>query len=219
MTSTGEEATTRRAALLKDYDKHHGLTGTLQKQRNMQEFMTKHHVLIREELAPVGLSKVDCIMLRLPYGGTPCVEMAVEMNKLRSLGIRVVLCAAGTNEEAEAAAKQDGFMGSDQADWSSSLEFEDVKKHVLLAQTPVEGIPAAIQACQEEGKFVLYFGFAEKEELAVAAAAVGFAAASASEKCKAVSSAIALGEDIAILGNSIEASRAMMAPKQCCTVQ
>lgn len=208
----------------------------------MAEFVKKHRVLIREDLAIVGLSKVDCIMLRLPYDCKPGAEMAAKIRRLRGLGVFVVLCAAGTQEEAEAAAKQGGFMGDDQydqcissgqADWSSlcsslgdrgRLSGSDeagqgqAASLVLLAQTPVERIPDAIQACQDKGKFVLYFGCADEEELAVATAAVGFAGAESTDKVKGAASAIAIGDDIAIPGNAIEASRSMMRPNSC-TVQ
>jgi len=242
MTSIGETATTRRAALLKDYAKDQSLIGTIRKSKNIAEFLKRHQVLIREDLAIVGLSKVDCIMLRLPHDCKPSAEMAAKIRKLRSLGVFVVLCAAGTQEEAEAAAKQGGFTGDDQfyqcispeqANWSSLcsalgdrgrlLESDEADQGqvaglVVLAQTPVERIPDAIRACQDHGKFVLYFGSADEEKLAVATAAVGFAEAESTDEVKSAASAIALGDDIAIIVNAIEVSRSMMRPN-CCTVQ
>jgi len=207
-----DAAKQHREAMLNAKCETSGLLGNLKKQMLGAE-LVKRHCLVREVLAFSGLGQVDCVVLRLPWGGGEGENFPEEVRRLCSKGASVLLCTPGLGTEASAAAEQ--FCGSDAGvavlscpsgeDWGSVVSHVAENATVgVLADISMERIPEAIRALQNAGRVVLYYGFADDEELAIATAAVGVAAGTGSRAIKAASSMI--GVDDSLRPNGLKSS-------------
>mmetsp|Transcript_132385 Transcript_132385/g.264073 ORF Transcript_132385/g.264073 Transcript_132385/m.264073 type:complete len:224 (+) Transcript_132385:98-769(+) len=211
-----DAAKQHREAILHAKCKDSGLLGNLKKQMLGAE-LVKRQCLVREVLAFSGLGKVDCVMLRLPWGGGEGEDFPEEVRQLRSKGASVVLCSPSLDTEARAAAEQ--FCGSDAGvnvlscpggeDWVSVVSH--VGEHAtagVLAAISMERIPQAIQALQNAGHIVLYYGFSDDEQIAVATAAIGVAAGiRGSDAIKEASSIIAIDDSLHCVNAALDAKR------------
>lgn len=197
----------------------------------LMQNLVRQGCMARSESAILALAKVDCVLLKLPWGGQQCQQSAAAdvVQQLRAKGVSILFCFEGSATEATAAVEE--FVGADAGttlvkcslkdDWTSILSHLAGDATLgTLTEISTASIPEAVQALQSAGHIVLYYGFTDEETLAVETAAVGFASGSSSDALKSASGVIAINSDFGCLPRAIDASRSSAkSSKECCAVQ